>query len=61
MLQASQSRNKRRRANNMQLNELEIVFQRTFYPSTAERHELARKLGMTPRRVQIWFQNQRQK
>ncbi|KAI9596082.1 Homeodomain-like protein, partial [Syncephalis fuscata] len=56
-----QGRPKRRRANNNQLGELELVFQRTFYPSTAERLELAHKLGMTPRRVQIWFQNQRQK
>ncbi|RKP10026.1 Homeodomain-like protein, partial [Thamnocephalis sphaerospora] len=57
----SWERPKRRRATTHQLTELEQVFQRTFYPTTAERHELARRLGMTPRRVQIWFQNQRQK
>jgi hypothetical protein len=57
----SWERPKRRRATSQQLSELEQVFQRTLYPSTAERHELARRLGMTPRRVQIWFQNQRQK
>ena len=31
------------------------------FPSTEMRENLARALGMTPRTVQIWFQNQRQK
>ncbi|KAJ3041266.1 hypothetical protein HDV00_009659 [Rhizophlyctis rosea] len=31
------------------------------YPSTETRQKLGKKLGMTPRAVQIWFQNKRQK
>lgn len=31
------------------------------FPSTEVREELSRMLGMKPRTVQIWFQNQRQK
>ncbi|KAI9062866.1 hypothetical protein FKP32DRAFT_1572756 [Trametes sanguinea] len=32
----------------------------TAFPSTEERNELAKKLGMSSRSVQIWFQNKRQ-
>ncbi|KAF7683604.1 Homeobox protein HD-3 [Astathelohania contejeani] len=31
------------------------------FPSTEVREELARNLGVKPRTIQIWFQNQRQK
>ncbi|KAF7728140.1 hypothetical protein EC973_006655 [Apophysomyces ossiformis] len=51
---------KRRRANAKQLEVLNQVFDRTFFPSTQMRAELGRKLGMSPRTVQIWFQNKRQ-
>ncbi|KAI7877428.1 hypothetical protein K492DRAFT_171705 [Lichtheimia hyalospora FSU 10163] len=51
---------KRRRANAKQLQVLNRVFERTVFPSTQLRAELGRQLGMTPRTVQIWFQNRRQ-
>lgn len=51
---------KRRRANAKQLKVLNSVFDRTFFPSTQLRAELGRQLGMSPRTVQIWFQNRRQ-
>ncbi|KAL9556923.1 hypothetical protein MBANPS3_001634 [Mucor bainieri] len=51
---------KRRRASSKQLNVLNKVFERTFFPSTQLRAELGRQLGMSPRTVQIWFQNKRQ-
>lgn len=51
---------KRRRASSKQLEVLNKVFCRTFFPSTQLRAELGRQLGMSPRTVQIWFQNKRQ-
>ncbi|KAK9389094.1 hypothetical protein V1515DRAFT_335212 [Lipomyces mesembrius] len=51
---------KRKRATQQQVNRLNEVFQQTFFPSTEQRLELSRELGMTPRTVQIWFQNRRQ-
>ncbi|CAH7669879.1 hypothetical protein PPACK8108_LOCUS4534 [Phakopsora pachyrhizi] len=36
------------------------ILEQTRFPSTELREQLARELGMTPRRVQIWFQNRRQ-
>ncbi|KNZ60706.1 hypothetical protein VP01_1513g3 [Puccinia sorghi] len=36
------------------------ILEKTRFPSTEVREQLARELGMTPRRVQIWFQNRRQ-
>ncbi|ORY96766.1 homeobox domain-containing protein, partial [Syncephalastrum racemosum] len=51
---------KRRRATAKQLEVLNKVFERTFFPSTQLRAELGRQLGMSPRTVQIWFQNRRQ-
>ncbi|ORY00560.1 hypothetical protein K493DRAFT_153783, partial [Basidiobolus meristosporus CBS 931.73] len=50
----------RKRANNEQLRILKQVFEYTFFPSTELRNELARVLEMTPRAVQVWFQNKRQ-
>ncbi|KAJ2856050.1 hypothetical protein GGI22_003930 [Coemansia erecta] len=44
-----------------QLRVLFRVWERTQYPSSDLRFRLATSLMMTPRNVQIWFQNQRQK
>ncbi|KAJ1905977.1 hypothetical protein LPJ81_001618 [Coemansia sp. IMI 209127] len=51
---------KRKRASPQQLDTLNKVFTSTSFPSTEMRNRLARDLGMTPRTVQIWFQNKRQ-
>ncbi|CAG8464192.1 13601_t:CDS:2 [Acaulospora morrowiae] len=51
---------KRKRANPNQLKVLNEVFQQTFFPSTEQRIQLGKQLGMSPRTVQIWFQNKRQ-
>ena len=40
---------------------LRRVLEQTAFPSTEVRESLAKMLGMKPRTVQIWFQNQRQK
>jgi len=55
-------RNKRRlRTSPEQLKILEEIYQYEKIPSLALREELASKLGMTPRRIQVWFQNKRAK
>ncbi|KAI8384230.1 Homeodomain-like protein [Radiomyces spectabilis] len=59
-MQAAPVKAKRRRANPKQLEVLNRVFERTFFPSTQMRAQLGRELGMSPRTVQIWFQNRRQ-
>ena len=46
---------KRKRADAAQLKVLNETYQRTAFPSTEERQDLARKLDMPPRSVQIWF------
>jgi hypothetical protein len=51
---------KRKRASATQLETLKRVFRQTPFPTTECRRKLAKSLGMTPRSVQIWFQNQRQ-
>lgn len=51
---------KRKRADADQLKVLNEVYARTAFPSTEERNALAKQLGMSPRSVQIWFQNKRQ-
>ncbi|KAI8883048.1 homeobox-domain-containing protein [Backusella circina FSU 941] len=51
---------KRKRASPSQLSILNRVFQQTYFPSTELRIELGKQLGMSPRTVQIWFQNKRQ-
>ncbi|KAJ2656059.1 Short stature homeobox protein 2 [Coemansia sp. RSA 1200] len=55
-----QIKGKRKRASPQQLDVLNKVFASTSFPSTDTRNRLARELGMTPRTVQIWFQNKRQ-
>lgn len=45
---------KRRRADAHQLRVLNEVYARTAFPSTEERIDLGRRLGMSPRQVQIW-------
>jgi hypothetical protein len=52
---------KRQRTSPSQLEVLEKVYQQEKLPSSELRKELAVKLKMTPRRVQVWFQNKRAK
>ncbi|KAL4068834.1 hypothetical protein V8B97DRAFT_753591 [Scleroderma yunnanense] len=40
---------------------LHALFAKTRYPTTAIREEVGRQIGLSARKVQIWFQNQRQK
>ncbi|KAI0823672.1 hypothetical protein BC628DRAFT_496384 [Trametes gibbosa] len=58
--QAEPVKKKRKRADAEQLKVLNETYNRTAFPSTEERIELAKKLGMSARSVQIWFQNKRQ-
>ncbi|KAJ7747378.1 hypothetical protein B0H16DRAFT_1421371 [Mycena metata] len=51
---------KRKRADAAQLRVLNDTYARTAFPSTEERLALAKALDMSPRSVQIWFQNKRQ-
>ncbi|KAF8844660.1 homeobox-domain-containing protein [Paxillus ammoniavirescens] len=51
---------KRKRADAAQLKVLNETYARTAFPSTEERADLAKKLDMSARSVQIWFQNKRQ-
>ena len=46
---------KRKRADAAQLKILTETYNRTAFPSTEERLELAKALDMTPRSVQIWY------
>lgn len=52
---------KRERASWKQRIVLERVFQLNPYPNQETRSQLADQLGMSPRKVQIWFQNRRTK
>ena len=51
---------KRKRASPHQLAVLKQHFSKDPFPTTSTRQGLASKLNMTPRSVQIWFQNERQ-
>lgn len=53
--------NHRKRTSRHQLAILESFFARSTRPNSEQRRELAALLGMTPRGVQIWFQNRRAK
>ena len=46
---------KRKRADARQLEVLNATYARTAFPSTEERAELAKKLDMSARSVQIWL------
>lgn len=58
--QQSALKPKRKRATSGQLRVLNSVFASTFFPSTELRIALGKELNMSPRTVQIWFQNKRQ-
>lgn len=51
----------RRRTSKMQLRVLEKTFETNVRPDAALRKILGEQLGMTPRSVQVWFQNRRAK
>lgn len=51
----------RRRTSKMQLKVLEKTFETNVRPDAALRKVLSEQLGMTPRSVQVWFQNRRAK
>lgn len=50
----TETKPKRRRANAIQLSLLNETYARTMFPTTEERAEIARRINMTPRQVQIW-------
>lgn len=50
----AETKPKRRRANEAQLSLLNETYSRTMFPTTEERAEIARRINMTPRQVQIW-------
>jgi hypothetical protein len=50
----SETKPKRRRANAAQLQLLNDTYARTMFPTTEERADIARRINMTPRQVQIW-------
>lgn len=51
---------KRKRASPWQLSVLQRFYQSNPFPDNNERQILAMELQMSPRAVQIWFQNKRQ-
>lgn len=58
---AEQERKKRKRVTEEQLTVLETIFATDKMPDQKLRLQLAQRLGMSSRRVQIWFQNKRAK
>jgi len=58
---AEQERKKRKRVTEEQLTILETIFATDKMPDQKLRLQLAQRLGMSSRRVQIWFQNKRAK
>ncbi|KZT52108.1 hypothetical protein CALCODRAFT_102920 [Calocera cornea HHB12733] len=57
---AGELKARRHRTTPRQFQMLTQVYNRTAFPSTQERLQLAERLLMQPRQVQIWFQNRRQ-
>lgn len=57
---ANWARRKRRRTSPMELTILESEFKKCYKPTKMAREEIALKVGMTEKAVQIWFQNRRQ-
>ncbi|KAI9303113.1 homeobox domain-containing protein, partial [Cunninghamella echinulata] len=51
----------RRRISTEQCDILESEYEKNTKPNASKRYQLAHQLGMTPRTVQIWFQNKRAK
>lgn len=51
---------KRKRITSRQLAVLNEVFKQTYFPNTTLREALACELDLSPRTIQIWFQNKRQ-
>ncbi|WWC66908.1 uncharacterized protein I206_100815 [Kwoniella pini CBS 10737] len=45
----------------MQQSGLMKLWRKTKFPTGADRERLGQEIGLTPRQVQVWFQNQRQK
>ncbi|KAK3823096.1 MAG: hypothetical protein J3Q66DRAFT_330832 [Benniella sp.] len=58
---AAQPKAKRKRITPEQLEDLVGLFEKTDTPSFEVREGLAKKLGMTNREIQVWFQNRRAK
>ncbi|ORX95900.1 hypothetical protein K493DRAFT_194539, partial [Basidiobolus meristosporus CBS 931.73] len=52
---------KRRKITPEQLEDLLALFEKTDSPSFEAREKLGKKLNMTNREIQVWFQNRRAK
>ncbi|ORX90967.1 hypothetical protein K493DRAFT_54831 [Basidiobolus meristosporus CBS 931.73] len=59
--QSGQPKAKRKRITPEQLKELLAMFEQTDTPSFEVRESLSKKLNMTNREIQVWFQNRRAK
>ena len=57
---SKKQKSKRRRLTSDQQRILMDIFNHTSFPSTSLREALANKLDLSPRTIQIWFQNKRQ-
>lgn len=57
---AQLARRKRRRTSAMELSILEDEFSKNPKPNKEQREEVSKRVGMTEKAVQIWFQNKRQ-
>lgn len=61
LVQPLKSKAKRERASWQQKLILEKIFESNQYPDLTIRTQLSDQLGMSPRKIQIWFQNRRTK
>lgn len=57
---AQLARRKRRRTSAMELAVLEEEFSKNLKPNKEQRERISKRVGMTEKAVQIWFQNKRQ-